>query len=52
MFSIKKSQAGATMIEYALIAALISIIAIVALTDVGTAVKTKFEAVVTALTGA
>jgi Flp pilus assembly pilin Flp len=32
----KRSQAGVTMIEYALIAALIAVVAVVALTSIGT----------------
>lgn len=43
----KKSQAGVTMIEYALIAALVAIVAIATLTDVGTAIKAKFTTVAT-----
>lgn len=47
----KKSQSGVTMIEYALIAALIAIAAIVMLTSVGTAIQAKFTEVATAITG-
>jgi len=44
-----KRQKGVTMIEYALIAALIGVVAVVALTDVGTALTAKFVAVKNAL---
>jgi len=45
-------ESGATMIEYGLIVALISLAAIVALTAIGTFVKTNFETVKTKLDGA
>lgn len=48
-FSSKKNQKGVTMIEYALIAALIAVVAVVVLTDVGTALVAKFTAVKNAL---
>lgn len=48
----KKSQAGVTMIEYALIAALVAIVAIATLTDVGTAIKDKFTSISTSVSGA
>jgi pilus assembly protein Flp/PilA len=44
-----KSQKGVTMIEYALIAALIAVVAVTALTDVGAALVAKFNAIKTAL---
>ena len=44
-----KSQKGVTMIEYALIAALIAVVAVTALTDVGTALVAKFTAIKNAL---
>jgi pilus assembly protein Flp/PilA len=47
----KKSQSGVTMIEYALIAALISVAAITMLTPIGAAVLTKLTAVKVALVG-
>ena len=47
-----RREEGVTAIEYALIAALIAIIAIVAMTNIGTGINTTFEAVVTALTNA
>lgn len=47
-----KKQKGVTMIEYALIAALISVVAILALTNAGTQVKTTYNTIVTKLTTA
>lgn len=47
-----KDESGATMIEYALLAALISIVAIVVITAVGQNVNTTFDKVNTALDGA
>lgn len=47
----KKSQSGVTMIEYALIAALISVAAITMLTPIGSAILTKLTAVKVALVG-
>ena len=44
-----KAQKGVTMIEYALIAALIAVVAVVVLTDVGTALVGKFTQVKNAL---
>ncbi|NCU85513.1 MAG: Flp family type IVb pilin [Betaproteobacteria bacterium] len=38
-------QAGVTMIEYALIAALVGVAAIVALTTLGTDIKNKFTTI-------
>lgn len=43
------SQKGATMIEYALIAALISVVALSTLTTIGTNVNTKFVSIRDAL---
>lgn len=43
---------GATMIEYVLIVALISIVAVTLMTDVGTSISTLFTKVSTALTTA
>jgi pilus assembly protein Flp/PilA len=51
IFSVK-SQKGVTMIEYALIAALISVVAILLLTQAGDQVKAIFQNIVDALTGA
>jgi pilus assembly protein Flp/PilA len=45
----RRDQSGATAIEYGLIAALISVVAITALTSTGTNLKTKVEAVSDAL---
>jgi pilus assembly protein Flp/PilA len=46
-----KSQKGVTMIEYALIAALVSVVAIGALQLVGGNLNTIFTSISTALTG-
>lgn len=43
-FSIK-AQKGVTMIEYALIAALVAVVSITALTNVGTKLKTVFTTI-------
>lgn len=48
LFSIK-SQKGVTMIEYALIAGLISVVAITLLTQAGGQVQTIFQSIVDAL---
>lgn len=45
-------EEGVTMVEYGLIAALISIVALIALTGVGAGVKAAFTAVCNALDGA
>jgi len=47
-----KSQKGVTMIEYALIAALVSVVAIAALALVGTQLTAVFTSISTALTTA
>lgn len=47
-----QSENGATAIEYGLIAALISVAGITALTQMGTDLETLFTGVSTALTGA
>ena len=44
-----RNEKGATAIEYGLIAALISVIAITAMTTIGTNLTAKFNAVATAL---
>lgn len=44
-----KRQKGVTMIEYALIAALVAIAALVTLTSLGTTINAKFDAVRTAI---
>lgn len=48
----RKSEEGATIIEYVLIAALLSIAAILALTNLGKQISTKFEAVSASVQGA
>ena len=45
-----KDESGATAIEYGLIAALIAVVIIAALTAIGGSLKTKFEAVDAGLT--
>ena len=50
--SFKKSQSGVTMIEYALIAALVAIAAILALTGLGTDIAAKFTAIGSSISGA
>jgi len=47
-----QSQKGQGMVEYGLILALVSVIALVALTSVGTSIGTAFTTVTTALTTA
>ncbi len=44
-----KNESGATAIEYGLIAALISVVIVTAVTTIGTNLNTKFVAVQTAL---
>jgi len=48
----KKSQSGVTMIEYALIAALIAIVVMAALGPLGTTIAGKFTEIATSVTGA
>lgn len=48
-FRRKRDQRGATMIEYALLAALISIAAIAVLTQIGPKLATTFTSVLNAL---
>lgn len=50
--NLARDESGATMIEYGLIAALISVAAIVALTSVGSSLKTMFNTVSTDLQNA
>lgn len=45
------NKKGATAIEYGLIAALIAVVIISAVTALGTTIKTKFNAVVTGMGG-
>ena len=47
-----KKQKGVTMIEYALIAALISVVAILALTSAGSEVKATYQTIVDKLSSA
>ncbi len=46
-----QDESGATAIEYGLIAALIAVVIISAVTALGTTIKTKFNAVVTGMGG-
>jgi pilus assembly protein Flp/PilA len=46
-----RDESGATAIEYGLIAALISVVIITVLTQIGGALNTKFGSVATALGG-
>ena len=50
--SFAKDESGATAIEYGLIAALISVAAIAALTSVGTSLSTMFSTVASELDNA
>ncbi len=52
MIRLFKSEDGATAIEYALIAALVSIVAIVAMGSVGNSVSDSFSNVSSSLTSA
>lgn len=47
----KKLEKGATMIEYALLASLVAVAAVVALTTVGTEIKCEFSTVIVKLGG-
>ena len=49
MIRLFKSEEGATAIEYALIAALVSIVALVAMGSVGTQVTSSFSKVASSL---
>ena len=46
-----KDESGATAIEYGLIAALVAVVLIAALTSMGTGISDKFNDVTTALNG-
>ncbi|ABS15202.1 MULTISPECIES: Flp family type IVb pilin [Brucella/Ochrobactrum group] len=48
----RKSESGATAIEYGLIAALIAVVIIGATTSLGTTIRTQFTAIATAIGGA
>lgn len=52
MIRLFKSEDGATAIEYALIAALVSIVAILAMSRVGNSVKNSYSKVSSTLTSA
>ena len=49
---LRRNESGVTAIEYGLIAALIAVVLIGALTTLGTSLSTKFNAVATAVSGA
>ena len=49
--TLRNREEGQALVDYALILALISVVAITQLTDIGTAVQTKLGEVVTALGG-
>lgn len=50
MSKLRRDEKGATVIEYALIAALVAVVAIAGFTTVGQKVSTKMSAVGSALT--
>ncbi len=52
MQSMLKDEKGATMVEYALMVALIAVVCIGAVTLIGTSAETKFNEVQSAITGA
>ena len=52
MFEKLKASRGATIIEYALIAALIAIVAITAMKNLGTSVKDKMSTIASELSAA
>jgi pilus assembly protein Flp/PilA len=45
----KKDERGVTMLEYGLIAALIAVVCITAVSNIGTGINTKFGVVATAV---
>jgi pilus assembly protein Flp/PilA len=49
--ALRADKRGVTAMEYGLIAALVAVVIITAVTNIGTNLNTKFEAIVTALTG-
>jgi pilus assembly protein Flp/PilA len=49
-FALRFDKRGVTAMEYGLIAALIAVVIITAVTNIGTALETKFTAIATALT--
>jgi pilus assembly protein Flp/PilA len=50
--SMRDREEGQALVEYALILALIAVVSIVALTDLGTAVSNQLTAIGTAIAGA
>lgn len=48
--SMLKDEKGATMVEYALMVALIAVVCLIAVTNVGTGANTMFGNIATALT--
>ena len=52
LFNLLRDESGATAIEYGLIAALISVVIIVAITAVGTQLSTTFNTISTKLSSA
>lgn len=50
--SFKRDESGATAIEYGLIAGLIAVVIIAAVSGIGTQLQDKFEAIETSLTPA
>jgi len=52
LMNLVKGEEGVTAIEYGLIAALIAVVIITAVTNIGGSLNTTFTAVDTALTGA
>ena len=49
---LRRNESGVTAIEYGLIAALIAVVLILALTTLGTQLSTKFNQVASAISGA
>ena len=49
--ALRYDKRGVTAMEYGLIAALIAVVIITAVTNIGTSLNTKFGAIVTALGG-
>jgi len=52
LISFFKDEEGATMVEYALMVALIAVVCILAVTAIGTSASTKFQAIATAIANA
>lgn len=51
ILSVAKREDGQALVEYSLILGLVSVVAIVLLTSIGTEVQNVFQSVVDALTG-